>query len=269
MPPVFRRRLVAVVLGVVATMVVAVGAAMLVVGPRALGSLWAVARFKLDPGRARTDHLLRLRGPSGERVVLLGTTHHHLFTHVEFSIWHVKAAFLALAPDALLLEMLPDAAAGDGPVEMPFLRALAHTRGTPVCGVDATWDGGWRARQDRMFRQALTCLQRTLPTTATTTTAATRPPTALLVTGYLHTRPFLEQFTAAGYAVEPWTDGEKQALLEHPITPTLPPGYRAALQASLDAALVRAHASGGDEEPWDVVVRRRVLERVRPFVEDR
>jgi hypothetical protein len=226
---------------------------------RAGRSLWAVANFKLNPGQARTEHLVRLRGVDGQIVVLVGTTHHHLFSNEDFSIWHLKAVFLGLDVDTVLLEVLPGAAPGDGPVEMPFLRALAGQRGTPVCAIDAPWEGGWRVRQARMFERALGCLR---------ASSSPTPRTAFVVTGYLHTRPFVEQFRGAGYVVEPWSDEEKQALLARPVPRVLPPGYRAALEASLAVGVARAAAAGGDE-PWDVTVRRRILERVGDVPDDR
>lgn len=231
-------------------------AAVVAADPLALRPLWTVLRIKVAPHTARTEHLVRLRDPAtGQTIVILGTTHHHLFTDDDFSIWHVKAAALHLGVDTLLLEMLPDASSGDGPVEMPFLRALADQHRVPVCGIDASWDAGWRARQQAMFQHVLAAL-RPAPLGAADD-ALPAPRSALLVSGYLHTAAFRQQLEGAGFVTEPWSDVDKQRLLAQPVERALPPGFREALQESLERK--QEATPPGAAEPWEVTVRRRVL----------
>jgi len=206
--------------------------------------------------------LLRLVHPAtGQDLFLLGTTHHRLFFDGDYSLWHVKAALQCLDVDAALVEVLPeDLAAGreaDGPVEMPFVIGVARARGLAVHGIDARWNDGWRARQDRMF--------------ASLQAAVVGVRAAVVVCGYLHLRAFREQLLGAGFRDASWGPADAEACFAGDVARTLPRGFRAAVQASLD----RARQGRAGHEPfagagtdWFVDVRQRVLAAVATVAED-
>ncbi len=210
----------------------------------------------------RSALLLRLVHPAtGQEIFLLGTTHHHLFFDDNYSLWHVKAALLCLDVEAALVEVLPeDLAAGreaDGPVEMPFVTGVARARGLAVHGIDARWDDGWRARQDRMFAR----LQ----------AAVVGVRAAVVVGGYMHHRALRDQLLGAGFRDAAWGPVDAEACFTRHVTRTLPRGFRAALQASI----VRARQGNAGHEPfagadpgWFVDVRERVFDVVAGVAED-
>jgi hypothetical protein len=73
-------------------------------------------------------------------VFFLGTIHRsHLITS-EYTLGHVKAAYLAIRPELLLVEIRPEEMAlgnlSDGPFEMTYLTVLACKDGIPVEGID-------------------------------------------------------------------------------------------------------------------------------------
>ncbi len=210
-------------------------------------------QFKLNPTKARVQHLVQLKHPqTGQVIFLIGTTHQYHYTDDAYSIWHVKAVVEGLGVDTVMVEMMPDAVDdgrfGEGPVEMPFIALQARQQGLAVRGIDANWDGGWRGRQDNMFHN----VQQVLPDVKR----------GLIASGFMHVRQFEEQFTGIGFERVPWSDAQRQRLFERHVAETWPVGLAQALQE----AIARAQAGNMDTDPtraadmdWFISVRRDVL----------
>ncbi len=247
-----RRRLLAAVVGVV----VAAGVAAAASGRLPLRPILTFLQFKLNPSKARVQHLVQLKNSTtGQVVFLAGTTHQYHYDDPAYSIWHVKAIVTGLDVEQVLVETMPDAIAegryGDGPVEMPFIALAAKEAGIAVAGMDAGWDGGWRGRQDRMFDN----VQREM----------VGKKRVLITSGFMHVRQFEEQLTAVGFAVVPWSEEERQALFERDVEERWPAG----LETALKDAIARAEAGKLDTDPersadvsWFIEVRRQVLQKM-------
>ena len=244
-----RRRMALVAAGVIVAGLVALAGS----GRFPLRPLLTFLQFKLNPEKARVQHLVQLRHPqTGQVVFLAGTTHQYHYEDPAYSIWHVKAIVTGLEVDAVLVEMMPDAIDegrfGDGPVEMPFIALVAKDAGIDVAGMDSGWDGGWRGRQDRMFQH----VQRHLPTHRR----------LLITSGFMHVRQFEEQLQREGFVVVPWSEAERQQVFERKVDETWPK----ALAPALRAAIARARAGTMQTDPersadvtWFIQVREQVL----------
>jgi hypothetical protein len=86
------------------------------------------------------EDLMGARYLNHKEVFFLGTIHRlHLITS-EYTLGHVKAAYLAIRPELLLVEIRPEEMAlgnlSDGPFEMTYLTVLARKDGIPVEGID-------------------------------------------------------------------------------------------------------------------------------------
>ncbi len=247
------RRIALVVFGLVVAGVVVGG----VSGKLPLRPMLTFLQFKLNPGKARIEHLVHLRHPqTGNEVFLVGTTHHFHYQDDAWSIWHLKAAVEHLHVDTLLIEMMADAVVegrvGEGPVEMPFFATLGADMGLKVVGVDSGWDGGWQGRQARMFEQ----VQAALPSTKR----------ALLASGMMHVRPFQEQLTTAGYEVQPWSEDDRRAATDDSsVVKTWPTGLAAALRASIVNARSGTMATDPERAAdvgWFVQIREQILDKM-------
>ena len=214
-------------------------------------------QFKLNPGKARIQHLVQLRHPqAGNEVFLVGTTHHYHYQDDSWSVWHLKATVEHLHVDTLMIEMMADAVidgrVGEGPVEMPFLATLGAEMGLKVVGIDSGWDGGWQGRQARMFEQ----VQTALPSTKR----------AIIASGMMHVRPFQDQLTSVGYEVVPWSDDERRAVTDDS---TVEKRWPAALAPALRAAIATARAGTLATDPeraadmgWFIQIREEILEKI-------
>jgi hypothetical protein len=214
-------------------------------------------QFRLRPDKLRTQQLIQLRNPTTKQTVfLLGTTHQYHYEDDDYSIWHVKAVVTGTGVDTVFIEMMKDAVDdgrwGEGPVEMPFIAWAAKEAGIAVHGVDSGWNGGWRGRQDRMYAQ----VQAELPKTKR----------ALIAAGFMHVAQFQRQLEADGFLAVPWSDEEKRAIVDAPVTKTWPPG----LEQSLVDAISRARAGQMETDPerqadmkWFIEVREQVLKKIR------
>jgi hypothetical protein len=246
------RRLVAVVVGVV----VVAGTAAAASGRLPLRPLLTFLQFKINPTKARVQHLVQLQNPvTGQVVFLAGTTHQYHYDDPAYSIWHVKSIVTGLQVEKVLVESMPDAVAegryGEGPVEMPFITLAAIEAGIAVAGMDAGWDGGWRGRQDKMFQN----VQREM----------VGHKRVLITSGFMHVRQFEEQLTEAGFQVVPWSEHERQAIFARHVDETWPRGLADALRS----AITRAHNGQMQTDPsrsadvtWFIEVRRQVLEKM-------
>ena len=244
-----RRRLAIIGLGAVA-FAVGVGG---FTGRIPVRPLLTFIQFKLNPTKARTQHLVQLKHPkTGQVIFLIGTTHQYHYSDDAYSIWHVKAVVEGVGVDTVMVEMMPDAVDdgrfGEGPVEMPFIALQARQQGLVVRGIDANWDGGWRGRQDEMFQN----VQHVLPDVKR----------GLIASGFMHVRQFEEQLIGLGFERVPWSDAERQQLFERDVSQTWPAGLAHALRE----AIVRAQAGKMDTDPnraadvdWFISVRRDVL----------
>lgn len=244
-----RRRIALVAAGVfVAAITAVIGSGRIPVRP-----LLTFLQFKLNPEKARVQHLVQLRHPgTGQVVFLAGTTHQYHYEDPAYSIWHVKAIVTGLDVDAVLVEMMPDAIDegrfGDGPVEMPFIALVAKDAGLDVAGMDSGWDGGWRGRQGRMFQH----VQRHLP-------AHRR---LLITSGFMHVRQFEQQLQKEGFVVVPWSEEERQQVFRRVVEQTWPKELAPALRAAISRA--RAGTLQTDPErsadvTWFIQVRQQVL----------
>lgn len=247
-----RRRLALVGLGtlVVAIVAIVVGG---VTGRIPLRPMLTFVQFKMNPGKARVQHLVQLKHPqTGQVVFLIGTTHQNHYTDPAYSIWHVKSAVAGLDVDTVMVEMMPDAIAegrfGDGPVEMPFIALQAKQQGLAVVGMDAGWDKGWRGRQDKMFDN----VQQALPTVKR----------GLIASGFMHVGQFEEQLHGKGFVTVPWSEAERQQVLDRDVTEVWPAGLGTALRE----AIVRAQQGKMATDPtraadvdWFISVRQDIL----------
>ena len=253
------RRIALVVFGLVAAGVVVGG----VTGKLPLRPVLTFLQFKLNPGKARVEHLVHLRHPTtAQDVFLVGTTHHFHYEDAAWSVWHLKATVEHLQVDTLLIEMMADAIVegrvGEGPVEMPFFATLGAEMGLKVVGVDSGWEGGWQGRQARMFEQ----VQAALPSTKR----------SIIASGMMHVRPFQEQLTAAGFEVQPWSEDERRAVTDDSsFDKSWPKGLAPALRASI----VKARSGTMDTDPeraadvgWFVQIREQILTKMgEPLLE--
>lgn len=211
-----------------------------------LRPLLTFLQFRLEPSAARLLHFMKLQGPDGQEIFLLGTTHENHYRDEAYSIWHLKAAILQTRPDVVLIESMPEAVAagalGEGPVEMPFVATVAREAGILLVGIDAGWDGGWRGRQERMFQNVQGALlgHRRI----------------LLTVGFMHVQSFVDQLQGAGFVAVPFSEEEKRAILDAPVDKRAPAGLQEALETAIAAAPARI--SDPAELQRFVELRRRV-----------
>jgi hypothetical protein len=75
-----------------------------------------------------------------KEVFFLGTIHRAHLTTSGYTLGHVKAAYSAIRPELLLVEIRPEEMVlgnlSDGPFEMTYLTVLARADGIPVEGID-------------------------------------------------------------------------------------------------------------------------------------
>ena len=209
-------------------------------------------QFRVWPEQARLQHLVLLQHPgTGQELFVLGTTHEHHYRDAAYSVWHLKAALLALRPDTVFIESMPAevlaGAWGEGPIEMPFVALAAREAGAKVVGIDAGWEGAWRGRQRQMFENLRAGL---LPVRR-----------GVVACGFMHVLSFVDQLESEGFVRVPLADRDKEQVLDGPVDRTWPAGMRAALEAAIARAPGRIQDAAELERY--VALRRQVLDGMK------
>jgi hypothetical protein len=119
--------------------------------PLALALLGTVAACESFPSPAT---------PTAERtIVFLGTPHGQLLKFAGYRFAHVRAAYDAVSPDLVCVEIRPEPFArgelGDGPLEMTYLTCVARENGVPVEGIDWWTESTSFADLDRSTEEAI------------------------------------------------------------------------------------------------------------------
>jgi hypothetical protein len=202
-------------LGAIAALI-SVAAAVLAALPEARDEL----ALDIAPAHFRNAKLVRLVGPSGDELYLLGTIHARHLTTPHYRLVHLAALIAHLQPDLVMVESRPQEIArgnlGDGPVEALYADLVAHERSAPVAGVD--W---WTmnpaheidsdVREEQIFIHVAAGL-------------AGRRRTLLLI-GYSHLPALQDKLAAVGYVQSPLSSARADALFDPSGQPTaFPPG---------------------------------------------
>lgn len=197
-----------------------------------LRETWLTGLFKIAPAMARDAVFVRLSGPKGQTLFLLGTIHSRHLDSSQYSLLHIQAAIHNILPDLVLVESRAEELArgnlGDGPVEMVFATLTAAQLHVTVRGID------WWAPS--MGRPGTAPQVREARMVANIVKEMQGAKIALALVGYSHIYEFLHRLRGYGYFKQTFPRHRKRALLEPAsVNLVLPEGMRSALEQGIYA----------------------------------